>query len=103
MIIKKNNKEGKWCKFDKGVEFRLRLFKYSKLNLEIEETTEGLIERFLYCVEDWKGIFEEDGKTPLKCNSENKINIFDYYRGVREFVFTEIIKMELGMGKAVKN
>ena len=104
MIIKKKLKEGVWCKYKDKVEFQIRLFKFSKLKITaIDNITEGLAEKFCYCLVDWKGVFDEDNKTEFKCTPENKNYIYDYYEEVREFIFEKIKAQQDKLEKSIKN
>lgn len=103
MILKKKIAEGKWVKFEGKVEFLIRPFKFSKLNIELSDTIEILVEKFLYCVVDWKGIYEEDNKTVAKCTKDSKMFVFDYYSKEREFVINTIVKNEGLEVEEVKN
>ena len=57
----------------------------------------------MYCLEGWKGLMEEDGKTDLKCDTENKEVIFDYYEKVRTFILQKAAKIDSDLEKSIKN
>lgn len=101
MKISKKIKEGKWYKFEGKVEFQIRPFKFSEFKLD--DVAQGLKGKFMYCVEDWKGLTDDDEKTPLKCIDENKEFIYDYYDKVREFIFEQIQKQQDELEKSIKN
>lgn len=101
MIIRKKDLEAKWYTFNKDVKLLIRPFKFSKFKLEDIENS--LLEEFDYCVVDWKGIFEDDGKTPYKCNKEHKLELFDYYNPLRIFVALENRKARDELEKSLKN
>lgn len=101
MKINKKIAESKWCKFEGKVEFLIRPFKFSEFKLD--DVSIGLRGQFVFCVVDWKGLTDEDGKTEFKCTTENKEFIYDYYENVRNFVFEQTKQQQEGLGKAVKN
>lgn len=101
MKISKKIKDSVWCKYEGNVEFLIRPFKFSQFKLE--DVSKGLHEKFMYCLVDWKGLTEEDGKTKLKCNQEHKELIYDYYDAVREFIFKQIQSMQEKLEKSLKN
>lgn len=107
MIIKKIKNKGEWYKYKDNVEFLIRPFKFSELSLDGLDGS-GLFgkatkEKFMYCLEGWKGLMEEDGKTDLKCDTENKEVIFDYYEKVRTFILQKAAKIDSDLEKSIKN
>lgn len=84
MNISKKVVEPKWFDFDKEVKFKIQPFKFSEVNAP--DIMKAMLERFKYCLLDWEGLFEEDGKTKLPVNDENKVFLYDYYSDIRNFV-----------------
>lgn len=103
MNIKKGLDKGVWCKYKEGIEFLIRVFKISEFDFEEKSSSKTLMNNFMYCLADWKGITEEDGKTKFKCTKENKEYIYNYYIETREFVFGEIKKQQDELEKSIKN
>lgn len=101
MIIKKKNLDAKWFKYEGKVEFRIRPFKFSEATLE--KIAIGLRDQFVFCVVDWRGIDDEDGKTPFKCTDSNKKYMYDYYKSVREFVQGKLEDIQDKWDKELKN
>ena len=99
MIIKKN-KQAKYYTYEGKVRFQIRPFKFSNLNLN--DTNSSIKDQFDYCLCDWEGIKNEDG-TNFECNEKNKLELYDYYTGVREFVFDKVRTIQEGMDKDLKN
>lgn len=100
MIIRKKDIESKWYKYKEKVEFLIRPFKNSEINLD--EGDYGK-QQFLYCLVDWKGITEEDKTTVFKCNKENKELFFDYYTEIVLFIRDTLEELEKSIGTAIKN
>lgn len=103
MIIKKKLDEGVWCKYKGKIEFLIRLFKISELDFEEKSTAKTIMNNYMYCLVDWKGFTDEDGKTEFKCTKENKEYVYNYYADVREFVFKEIKGQQDKLEASVKN
>lgn len=103
MIIKKKLDEGVWCKYKGKIEFLIRLFKISELDFEEKSTAKTIMSNYMYCLVDWKGFTEEDGKTEFKCSDENKEYVYNYYAEIREFVFEEIKKQQDKLENSIKN
>ena len=103
MIIKKKLGEGVWCKYKGKIEFLIRVFKISEFDFEEKSSAKTIMNNFIYCLVDWKGITEEDGKTGFKCTKENKEYLYNYYTETREFIFGEIKKQQEELEKSIKN
>ena len=103
MIIKKKLNEGVWYKYKGKIEFLIRAFKISELDFEETSTSKSIMSNFMYCLVDWKGLTDEDGKTEFKCTKENKEYLYNYYAEVREFVFEEIKKQQEKLENSIKN
>lgn len=102
MLIKKKLNEGVWCKYKGKIEFLIRMFKISELDFEEKSTAKSIMNNYMYCLSDWKGFIDEDGKE-FKCTKENKEYLYDYYTEVRDFVFAEIKKQQDKLEKSIKN
>ena len=76
--------EGFWYKYEGKVEFKIRIMKMSAIGSSTA-LGEIMADEFIYCVEDWKGVKDENDKD-FECNEENKKFIFDYYAEIRSFV-----------------
>ena len=103
MKINTKSDKGIWFDYpeDEEVKFLIRPYPMSQLNLELSEVEAGLNE-LQYCLVDWKGMYDEEGK-PLECNKDNKTYIFDYYLKVRAFVKEKITELMFDIEKQLKN
>lgn len=100
-INKRNVEAGTWYKYQDDVELKVRAMRLSALpNLDV--SLENLAIQFDYCLVDWKGIETESGSA-FKCNDENKQYIYDYYDGIREFVFAKQQELKDSFDKEIKN
>jgi hypothetical protein len=70
----KSLKEGQWFEWEDEVSFLLRPFPFSQIS-NLADTTKLVMERFMYCVMDWKGFVDEEGN-PFECNAANKEALF---------------------------
>ena len=86
MKISRKIDEPKWYKLNKNTEFQIRPFPFSSQTAI--EIMAMMLEQFKYCVMDWKGVLDEDGKTKLAVNDENKTFLYDYYPDIRDFVIS---------------
>ena len=103
MNIKKKLDEGVWCKYKGKIEFLIRVFKITELDFEEESSGKSVLHNFMYCLVDWKGLTEEDGKTEFKCTDENKEYLYNYYSEIRMFVFDEIKNQQEKLDGSIKN
>lgn len=103
MIIKRKLDKGVWCKYKGKIELLIRIFKISELDFEEKSSAKTLLSNYLYCLVDWKGLTDEDGKTEFKCTDENKEYLYNYYNEIREFVFEETKKQQDKLDKSIKN
>ena len=87
MKIKKSAVKTNWFKYNETVQFNLKPFPFSSVKVSDFDAT--LWEQFKFCVVDWKGLEDEDGKK-LKCDEENKQFIFDFVPELREHVFASV-------------
>lgn len=101
MKINRKIAENRWERFDDDVEFLIRRFPYSRL-VEPGDTGKLLFDPYDYCLVDWKGLFDEDGK-PFDYDVKNKRLLFDYYTDIREFVFKKIIQRKEEEMDIIKN
>jgi len=98
MKINTHLQEGKWVDFNKTVKFKIRAFPIDNLMLLQSDfknqhpTTVGK-QVCEYCVCDWKGIEDEDGKE-FVYNDENKGYLLNYYVEFYEFITEEIEKLK---------
>jgi hypothetical protein len=113
--MRKYNKvksKGQWFDFPQDTELKLfikpfSLFTMSKLPSEQENNNMNmgdLFPSFNYCVTDWKGFVDEDGKE-LKCNEENKKLIFDFDQEIVNFVIDKAMatRSQVYEAQEVKN
>ena len=70
--------------------------------MKLDDISEGMLQQFVYCLVDWKGLIGEDDK-PFECNDENKAYIYDYYADVRDFVFNQQTVLKETIDKQLKN
>lgn len=103
MIIKKKLDEGVWCKYKGKIEFLIRVFKISEFDFEEKSSAASLLNNYLYCLVDWKGLTDDDGKTKFECTKENKEYLYNYYTEIREFVFEEVKNQQDKLEKSIKN
>ena len=103
MIIKKKLDDGVWCKYKGKIEFLIRIFKISELDFEETSSGKTLLNNYMYCLVNWKGLTDEDGKTEFKCTDENKEYLYNYYNEIREFVFNEVKSQQEKLEKSIKN
>ena len=99
-INKKKLNETKWFKYEGQVEFELRLPKFSDMLISTSDNeeiavnvSETIKNQFVGCIVSWKNITEEDGEE-FVCNRENKVLLYDYEDGVREFVLSKLASMQ---------
>lgn len=70
---------------DEGAKLCIRPFPLSNFSTS-DDMMNNLWEQFDYCLTDWKGFVDDDNKE-IKCSKHNKRMVFDFYDGLREFVF----------------
>jgi hypothetical protein len=89
---------------DKDIKVKIRRFPLS-LSLfaptDPDATVKLAWQRFDYCVIDWEGYQDENGK-PLECNSENKRIVFDFHDDDMLWIATEIMKLDPNHKKKVQ-
>lgn len=101
MIIRKKDIESKWFKYKGGLEFQIRPFKSSE---HVFGSNRDIVKlKFVYCLVDWKGLTDDDGKTPYKCTKENKEYLYDYYEEVSVFVIEKLVELQTNLDNAIKN
>jgi hypothetical protein len=96
---------GEWCKYNEEVEFLIRPFPNSKQPFKMSgELAIGEYNWTLFreCVLDWRGVEDSDGN-PMKCNTENKLRIFDLNNKVFEFVFEQQTTIRTQQEAEIKN
>ena len=92
--IDKLKYDSKWFEFD-GMEFLIKPWPLSKGDIVIENgrvvvTGEDRLERFIFCLVDWKNITDSNGKI-IPCNKENKKTFFDFdVAGIPAFIIDTI-------------
>ena len=101
--------QGKWITLpeDKEVQILIRpfsLFNLTKIPTEDTVDFEQFWGIFNYCVLEWKGFVDAEGK-PLPCDEKNKRIVFDYDQEVIAFVTDEAGKLrdEVVPQKEIKN
>ena len=101
--------KGEWIVFpeDEEVQILVRpfsLFNLTRLPSEDDFNFKQFLEIYDYCVLDWKGIQDDEGK-PLKCNDENKKMVFNFDQELVLFVVNESTKLrdKILTEKEVKN
>jgi len=101
--------KGTWVDFpeDKEVKIQIRpfsLFNLTKLPSEDNVDFTQFWDIFKFCVLDWKGIQDINGKD-LKCDDENKRMIFDFDQELILFVVNESsrLRSEVIPEKEIKN
>lgn len=90
MKIDKNIIEPKWYEFNKSVKFKIKPFPFSaQTNTTVLPLME---EQFMFCLVDWQGIHEKDGKTKLPVTDENKKFLYDYSAAIMNFVIGKVFQ-----------
>ena len=91
-------------KQDQDVKIKLRRFPLS-LSLFAPNDPDGIVklawQRFDYCIVEWQGFVDEEGKE-LECNTENKKTVFDFYEITMLWVASELRKLETPAKKKSK-
>lgn len=101
MILNKKGIDKQWFKgAPSGAEYCIRLFKFSEFKLD--DTANALLEKFMYCLIDWKKIDDGEGKS-LNCDKGNKLFLYDYHDGDRNFIFEKINEKQENFDKTIKN
>lgn len=96
--INKKTLKGKWVELeeDKSVSFFIRpasIFSMTKKPSDIQDIDAvNYWEMFNYCVQDWKGIVDDDGES-LKCDEENKKLYFDFDQNTIIILISECLSM----------
>lgn len=91
-----------------GVFFKIRQYPASMLDTVftdggIKFQGEDQCRKFKYCLCDWKGVTDLNGK-PLPCNDDVKQKIFDFkLGGIADFVMAKIMVMEKQKADSEKN
>ena len=96
MKINSKLEDGKWVKYNEKVQFKIRAFPVKNLML-VSDSMEHMETVGLkicdYCVTDWKGFEDEEGKE-FKYSDENKTYLFNYYPAFIEFISKEVEKLK---------
>lgn len=77
--------EAVWFPWEGNVKVEIRAFPYSRMVID-EGMVEGLWNRFNFCVTNWEGFVDEEGKE-YPCNEETKRYLFDYSKELQNFVY----------------
>lgn len=85
MKINKDITGPKWYKFNDDIEFRIKAWPASQQTSM--ELLPAMLDRFKYCLLDWRGLGEDDEEFPV--TDENKQYLYDYYRPIKEFVIAK--------------
>jgi hypothetical protein len=96
---KKYFEQTRWVKMD-DVEFEIRPFPFSQ-HKKIEVMS-MLKEQFMYCLVGWKNILDEKDK-PVLCNEDNKLQVFDFYPEIRNFIISEATGVVVDVNEVVGN
>ena len=100
MIINKKDYNKKWHKFDEETSVLIRPFPFSEhKSTEVMEMAKN---QFFFCLEDWKGLKDSDGKI-MKCTDDNKILVYDYVQELRDFIIQKSIGLAEEISEEVKN
>lgn len=99
-INTKLNVKERWVKLEDDVEVLLRPFPFSMF--DITKVDAVLWQQFDYCVKDWKGVEDDDGKE-FKCNEANKKYVFDFVDDFRNPVVNEIVNLSNVVEERSKN
>jgi len=100
MKINKKAVKTDWFEYNETVKFNLKPFPFS--SIKVTDVDASLWEQFKFCIIDWKGLEDDDGKK-LECDEENKKFIFDYVPELREFVFQSVRKYSEKIAGEIKN
>ena len=93
--------EAVWFPWEGNTEIEIRSFPYSQL-LAGEGFVEGLWSQFNYCVMNWKGFVDEEGKE-YSCNEETKRYLFDYSKKLQGFVYVKAKELNDKVLSELKN
>lgn len=87
---------------DAKASFCIRPYAYSEAKLSSDDLGEVLLQQFLYCLTDWKGLTDEDDND-FECNDENKLFIYDYVPKLRDFVLIKANELNAILNLELKN
>ena len=83
-VLKKSKINGEWINYEKDDSVKLKVRPFPTNDSSIlrsgnpgEVNNEQIWDVFNYCIMDWKGIVDEDGKA-LECTEDNKRSLFIY-------------------------
>jgi len=95
--------EGEWYAF-KDSEILIRPIPLSKQRLGVNlEFSENLKANFVYCLADWKNVFDENGKE-IKLTDEIRGHIFDFGpNDLRNFVLEKVKEQMDKLSELEKN
>ena len=116
MKIKKREARAVWFKYTAPngdeVEVKLRPYPFSmtrsRLSIaedspnHVELRAEDLFKEWNYCLEDWKGLKWENGKT-VKFDEENKKLVFDLEDDFRNFISSKMREVNGIVQEEIKN
>jgi len=107
--IDRNALKGTWIKFPEDEEVELLMKPFSLFNLTKMPNEENmdfarLWDIFNFCVLDWKGILDKDGK-PIECDEKNRKMVFDYDSEILNFALDQsgVLREEMVTAKEIKN
>jgi len=104
MKFNKSGTKSRWVDY-KDMKFLIRPYANSAgalISLNPIKVAEYGWLRFNHCVENWKGLVDENDK-PLKCNEENKKCVYDNSEEIIIFIGQEVEKLNEGIVTESKN
>lgn len=87
---------------DCEVSVLLRPQPYSMIKINTNDMDQVLLNQFLYCVVEWKGLVGSDD-LDLKCDDDNKTFIYDYVHPLRNQIIEKLNEINKKVADEVKN
>lgn len=108
MKISRKKLNNKWFTFKGKVRFEIRAFPFSlyesAVNVETKKLENtSLKDQYLFCLQGWEGLEDEDTKKSFVYDDDNKLFLFDHYEDIRNFVFEKANLISKNEDKEAKN
>lgn len=102
-MIKLNDNllKGKWLKYDDGVEFKVKPYDQSTIDLNSEDNN-YFRDKKLECVLDWKGVVDGN-ENPLKFNEINRALLFGNNAELITWLLESLAKLNDELVGVLKN
>lgn len=99
MILKTIKSNGGWFTYGSGLEVKMKPYSFLE---EFDEETDLILDQFMACVIDWRGLVDEEGKV-VKCIKEKKLYIYKFDIKFRVWVMNRITEIGTVFEEEVKN